>query len=38
MAARQWYTAISGRQEGPFSDERLRALIAAGTVRADTLV
>lgn len=38
MANRQWYTAISGRQEGPFSDERLRQLIAAGTVRADSLV
>jgi hypothetical protein len=38
MAERQWYTAIDGKQEGPFSDERLRALIAAGSVRADTLV
>jgi hypothetical protein len=38
MANRQWYTAIGGRQEGPFSDERLRQLIAAGTVRADSLV
>jgi len=38
MADRQWYTAIGGKQEGPFSDQRLRELIAAGTVRADTLV
>lgn len=38
MAERQWYTAISGKQEGPFSDQRLRELIVAGTVRADTLV
>ncbi|MGH6672385.1 MAG: GYF domain-containing protein [Xanthobacteraceae bacterium] len=38
MAERQWYTAIGGKQEGPFSDARLRDLITAGSVRADTLV
>jgi hypothetical protein len=38
VADRQWYTAIGGKQEGPFSDARLRDLIAAGSVRADTLV
>ncbi len=38
MAERRWYTAIGGRQDGPFSDQRLRELIAAGTVGADTLV
>ncbi len=38
MADRQWYTAIEGKQDGPFSDQRLRERIAAGTVRADTLV
>ncbi|HEY5063709.1 MAG TPA: DUF4339 domain-containing protein [Xanthobacteraceae bacterium] len=38
MADRQWYTAIGGKQEGPFSDQKLRELIAAGSVRADTLV
>jgi hypothetical protein len=38
MAERQWFTAISGKQEGPFSDARLRDLITAGSVRADTLV
>jgi len=38
MADRQWYTGRDGRQEGPFSDERLRQLIATGMVRADTLV
>jgi len=38
MAERQWYAAIGGKQEGPFSDERMRGLIAAGSVRADTLV
>jgi GYF domain 2 len=38
MADRQWYTGRDGRQEGPFSDERLRELIASGMVRGDTLV
>jgi hypothetical protein len=38
MADRQWYTGRDGKQEGPFSDERLRELIASGMVRGDTLV
>jgi hypothetical protein len=38
MAGRQWYTGRGGKQEGPFSDERLRQLIAGGVVTADTLV
>jgi len=38
MAERQWYTAIGGKQDGPFSDQKLRELIGAGSVRADTLV
>jgi hypothetical protein len=38
MAGRQWYAAIGGKQDGPFSDERLRELIAGGSVRIDTLV
>jgi hypothetical protein len=38
MADRQWYIANGGRQEGPYSDEQLRALIASGKVGADTLV
>jgi hypothetical protein len=38
MADRQWYTGRDGKQEGPFSDERLRELIASGVVRGDTLV
>jgi hypothetical protein len=38
MADRQWYTGRDGRQEGPFSDERIRELIASGAVRGDTLV
>ena len=38
MASRQWYTAIDGQQAGPYSDERLSELVAAGMVRADTFV
>src|ERR1700722_9806285 len=38
MADRQWYIANGGRQEGPYSDEQLRALIASGKVGGDTLV
>jgi GYF domain 2 len=38
MAIRQWFVAIDDKKDGPFSDERLRELIAAGTVTADTLV
>jgi len=38
MADRQWYTAIGGKQEGPFSDARLRELVGGGTVTADTWV
>ena len=38
MADRQWYTGRDGRQEGPYSDERLRHLIASGMVRGETLV
>jgi hypothetical protein len=38
MADRQWYTGRDGKQDGPFSDQRLRELIASGVVRADTLI
>jgi hypothetical protein len=38
MADRQWHTGRDGKQEGPFSDERMRELIASGAVRGDTLV
>ena len=38
MAIRQWFVAIDDKKDGPFSDERLRELIAGGTVTADTLV
>jgi hypothetical protein len=38
MASRQWYTAINGQQGGPYADEQLSQMVAAGTVRADTFV
>jgi len=38
MANRQWYTAIDGQQAGPYSDQRLGEMVAAGLVRADTYV
>lgn len=38
MASRQWFIARGDKQDGPFSDERLRELIASGGVTADTLV
>jgi hypothetical protein len=38
MADRKWYIANNGRQDGPYSDEQLRALIASGKVDAETLV
>jgi len=38
MANRQWYTAIDGQQAGPYTDQRLSELVAAGSVRADTYV
>lgn len=38
MADRKWYIGNNGRQEGPYSDEQLRALIASGKVGGDTLV
>ena len=33
-----WFYAANGQQQGPFPDSQLRALIANGTVRPDTLV
>lgn len=33
-----WYYAAGGQQQGPVDDAQLDALIAAGTVRPDTLV
>ena len=33
MADRQWYTGRDGKQEGPYSDARIRELIASGAVQ-----
>src|ERR1700678_1643250 len=38
MANRQWFIARGDKHEGPYPDERFRALIADGTVTAQTLV
>jgi hypothetical protein len=38
MAGRQWYIGRGDKPDGPYSDARLRQLIAAGSVTADTLV
>lgn len=38
MAERSWYLALDGRQEGPFPESQLSALIAAGRLTRDTLV
>jgi len=34
----EWYYATGQQQQGPVSDEELARLVAAGTVKADTLV
>lgn len=38
MAARSWFYASQGQQQGPYSEIQLRELIAQGTITADTLV
>ncbi|MDO9560713.1 MAG: DUF4339 domain-containing protein [Bradyrhizobium sp.] len=38
MAARSWFYASEGQQQGPFPEIQLRELIARGTITADTLV
>lgn len=38
MADTQWYSAVNGKQEGPFGEEAFRAMIARGEIRPDTLV
>jgi hypothetical protein len=38
MASRQWFIGRGGKQDGPYPDERLRELIAGGSVTAETLV
>ncbi|HLU98065.1 MAG TPA: SPFH domain-containing protein [Thermobifida alba] len=34
----QWYTAVNGRQQGPFDQSGLRAQVGAGALTPDTLV
>jgi hypothetical protein len=38
MAGRSWFFASEGQQQGPFPEAKLRELIAAGAVNAETLV
>ena len=38
MAGRSWFFASQGQQQGPIPEARLRELIAAGAVTAETLV
>ena len=38
MADRSWFFASQGQQQGPFPEAKLRELIAAGAVNAETLV
>ena len=38
MADRVWYFAVGGNRQGPISEDELRAKIASGEIRADTLV
>lgn len=38
MAARSWFYASEGQQQGPYPEIQLRELIARGTITVDTLV
>jgi hypothetical protein len=38
MTDRVWYFAVGGNRQGPISEDELRAKIASGEIRADTLV
>src|SRR5262249_1665002 len=38
MTDRVWYFAVGGNRQGPISDDQMRAGIAGGQIRADTLV
>lgn len=38
MSGRTWFVAVGEKQEGPFSEDQLRDLIARGNVRSDTYV
>ncbi|MBI5262641.1 MAG: DUF4339 domain-containing protein [Bradyrhizobium sp.] len=38
MSNRSWFFASAGKQQGPYSEDQFRDLIAQGVVRAETLV
>lgn len=38
MPGRSWFVAAGDKQEGPYSEDEFRDLIARGTIRADTYV
>lgn len=38
MSGRTWFVAVGEKQEGPFSEDQMRDLIARGNVRSDTYV
>jgi len=38
MTDRVWYFAVGGNRQGPISEDQLRANVASGEIRADTLV
>jgi len=38
MSGRSWFVAVGDKQEGPYSEEEFRDLIARGNVRPDTYV
>jgi hypothetical protein len=38
MSGRSWFVAVGDKQEGPYSEDEFRDLIARGAVRADTYV
>ncbi|MGL5169030.1 MAG: DUF4339 domain-containing protein [Afipia sp.] len=38
MSGRSWFVAVGDKQEGPYSEDEFRDLIARGNIRADTYV
>lgn len=38
MSGRSWFVAVGDKQEGPYSEEEFRDLIARGNIRPDTYV
>lgn len=38
MSGRSWFVAVGDKQEGPYSEDEFRDLIARGNVKADTYV